>query len=136
MPGGAEVAGALTVREADVPQTIALSSLDGKLLSESGRILLFHLTDTLNFQAKFSDANRNTLYQWGNSQLLVRRGRAEVSFQHQNAAEMEVFALHADGSVAKQIPRRVENGRLFFTVDTALDGKGVLAYRIARRESR
>ena len=47
-----------------------------------------------------------------------------MSFQHQNAAEMEVFALHADGSVAKQIPRRVENGRLFFTVDTALDGRG------------
>ncbi len=135
LPGGSEVSGVLAVRGADVPQTIALSSLDGKLLAESGRILLLHLTDTLNFQAKFSDANRNTLYKWGSSRLLVRRGRAEVSFLHRDAGEMEVFALHADGSVARQLPRRVENGRLFFTVDTALDDKGVLAYRISRRES-
>ena len=134
LPSGSESTAQLTICNADAPQTISASSLDGECLSKSGRILLLHLTDTLNFQAKFSDSNRNTLYQWGSSQLLVRRGKANVAFLHDAAAEMDVFALNADGSVAQPIARRIEGRMLFFTIDTALTSKGVMAYLIARRK--
>ena len=99
-------------------QTVALHSLDGRPLTESGKLLLIQLTDLTNSELSFTDASRRILTSWGKRPHLLARGSAEL-----------VLALpELDGALSKQeLPVSVVDGKQCFRIATDQLPGGTLA---------
>ena len=130
-------AGPLTFRvltDADtgraVPTTLWVSSIDGKPISGSSRMLLTHLTDIQGNGSIFEDETRAVLLKRGGGHV-VEISTAEVVLRVKEPRKYHIWALAADGKRRFEIPSGVENGVLCFTVSTrGADSKGVLQYEI------
>ena len=117
-----------------VPTTLWVSSIDGKPVAKSSRMLLTHLTDVQGAGVKFMDETRKVLLKWGKG-CLVESGAAEVSLRLDKPERYQVWALASDGERRFAMSRRVENGALCFTASTrGADGKGVVQYEILREK--
>ena len=120
-----------------VPATIWASSLDGKPLSRSSRILLTHLTDVQGDGARYSDETRRILLRWGKAPL-VEVGAADVELRLAGGAGTvppAVWALDTAGNRIAVVPAAYEptRGVLRFTVSTCgSDGRGRIYYEIVR----
>ncbi len=95
---------------------VMLASRDGKALRDSGRILLMHLTDTGNLNARYADSSRKILLDAGVMPSLVRRGRARLTLDL--PGEYEIYAVGTDGARGKRIVPARENGKLVLPLDT------------------
>jgi hypothetical protein len=135
--GGMIVAGPLSfsvclndIVRRSVPTTLWVSTLDGKSICESSRMLLTHLTDIQGDGTKFADDIHTILLKWGRG-CLVEVGVAEVSLRLKEPQRYQVWALASDGERRFAMPCRVENGALLFAASTCgADGKGVMQYEI------
>ena len=117
-----------------VPTTLWVSTLDGKPVRESSRMLLTHLTDVQGNGTKFADEARTVLLKWGRG-CLAEAGMAEVSLRLDKPECYQVWALASDGERRFALSRRVENGTLCFMASTrGADGKGVVQYEILREK--
>ena len=115
-----------------VPTTLWVSSIDGKPVAESTRMLLTHLTDAQGAGATFEDATRKVLLKWGKG-CLVESGAAEVSLRVNEPERCRIYTLAANGARRFAVPCCVEGNALRFTATTrGDDGKGVLQYEILR----
>lgn len=120
-----------TVARRIVPTTLWVSSLDGKPVAESSRMLLAHLTDVQGAGVKFMDETRKVLLKWGKG-CLVESGAAEVSLRVNEPHRYHVWALAANGERRFAVPCRVEKEALRFSVATrGADGKGVMQYEVS-----
>ena len=134
---GAFAAGVLSADCGDQVATIWASSLDGRDLLTSGRILLTHLTRLYNTGDRFADRDGTYLLASGASPYLMPRARAEVSLALADPGVARVYALDSDGSRRGEVPASVRDGRLVFTCDTARDAKqATYLYEIAREAAR
>ena len=117
--GGRIAAGAL---EAELSQaaTVWASSLDAKPISETGRILVTHLTDVQNTGIKYADRERTILLQWGHVPHLMRVGTAKVSLSVKPGA-WKVHALSPGGRRLREVPASFDGSRLSFTASVAAD---------------
>ena len=121
--------------ECAVPATLWASSLDGKPLAESSRILLVHLTDIQGEGARYADDTRRILLQWGKTPL-IEAGEADVELRVMSARPDEggapcVWALDTAGNRVAKVPATFEDGVLRFRVSTrAPDGSGRIYYEI------
>jgi len=130
--GGAITAGVLTADLGSVPAVITVSSLDGRSLTSSRRMLLSHLTDVQDTGSRFLDASSLVFLNWGGLPHLMRRGRATVSLDI-GSGKFRVFALAADGSRRYEVPVTVTPGGLALTCDTARDpNEATYLYEIVR----
>lgn len=59
----------------------AVMSVDGKPLTESGRLLLLHLTNSLANKMKFSNAKATRLETWGELPFLARAAKRKSSLR-------------------------------------------------------
>ena len=159
--GAPSVAGATAAARTEpgppVPTTLWVSSLDGEPISSSSRLLLVHLTDVQGEGAQFADERRRILLQWGKAPL-VAVGSAEVTLRlhtpnpaksanavngandangvnDANGANYVVWSLDTAGNRVGEIPSRVEDGILRFTVSTRGPHGGRIYYEITRNES-
>ena len=120
-----------------IPATIWASSLDGKPLAASSRILLTHLTDVQGDGALYSDETRRILLKWGKKPL-IEVGSAEVELRlaaHAEPIHPSVWSLDTAGNRVSEIPADYDpaTGILRFTVSTrGTDGHGRIHYEIAR----
>lgn len=122
------------VQTAGPPTTLWASSLDGKPIATSSRILLTHLTDVQGDGARYVDEDRKILLKWG-KEPLIEVGSADVELRLNEGAGAEppsVFALDTSGRRVASVPSRVENGVLRFTVSTRQPFGGCLYYEIVR----
>lgn len=111
---------ALTARILDTDATVWASSLDQEPITASRHLLLTHLTDLVNTGMTFAEEARRTLLNWGKMPQLVRNGRAIVTFRHQNAAKITVWALRTDGERLHTLPvTRTPDG---FQLELAVKG--------------
>ena len=122
--GGEHVAGALRVAFSDVPTTLWASSLDGAPLRESRRILVSHLTDVQNSEARYADEAMQIQESYGHLPFLMRAGKADVELKVNaangaNPASWRVYALAPDGARVADIPATCADGVLRFTADIA-----------------
>lgn len=118
-----------TMRRA-VPTTLWVSTLDGKAIRESSRMLLTHLTDVQGGGAKFADEVRTILLKWGRG-CFVEAGTADVSLRLAEPQRYRIWALAANGARRYPLPCRAEDGALLFSVATrGADGKGAMQYEI------
>ena len=133
--GGRMRAGALTVDCGDVPATVWASSLDGKPLADSSRILLTHLTDVQNTGTTYEDETMCVLTAWGELPHLMRNARARVGLVL-SPGKFEVFALDGDGSRRRAVPCVIKDGRLAFVADIGADpASATYMYEIVRRNT-
>lgn len=117
----------MRISGADTFMVVSASAMDGKNLADSGKILLFHLTNALNNKMRFANETMTEVLSWGNpNDLLLKRGKCTVQL-HLNGPEREVVALHFDGTEKQILPSVTNKGVLEFTADTAA---GVMAYLI------
>ncbi len=120
-----------------IPATIWASSLDGKPLAQSSRILLTHLTDVQGDGARYSDETRRILLKWGKKPL-VEVGSAVVELRlaaHAEPIHPSVWSLDTAGNRVSEIPAAYDpaTGILRFTVSTRdTEGHGRIHYEIAR----
>ena len=130
--GGRMRAGCLVADCGGVPATIWASSLDGKPIADSSRILLTHLTDVQNTGATFEDDTMRVLLAWGDLPHLMRNGKAKVALALASG-KFEVFALDGDGSRRRKVPSVVKGGRLAFVADIGADpASATYMYEIVR----
>ena len=141
-----------------VATAVWASSLDGKPLAESSRILVSHITDSKNTGARFDDPACRIWLDYGTTPALMRRGRAgvELTFapctgtgpdiqnsslvtRHSSlpvdAPAARVFRLSLTGHRIAEIPSTydAETGKFSFTADTAYDpDAATLYYEIVR----
>ena len=62
-------------------QIVTASSMDGKPLAASGRILLFHQSDVTNRHIRYSSESMNAVEHWGKTEPLIRRASAVVQLK-------------------------------------------------------
>ena len=93
-------------------------SLDGRPLTESQRLLVVHATDAHNMDAVFADGTMSTVVKPGHAPMMARNGRASISISCEGVSAT-VFALADNGARLREVPSRLENGRLMFTADIA-----------------
>jgi|LSQX01.2.fsa_nt_gb hypothetical protein len=125
--------GRLTVEILDTDATVWASSLDGKPLEDSNRILLNHLTDLVNSGMLFAEAERQLLLDWGKLPHLVRSGRAKVEFKHKAFESIQAWNLRSDGKRLEELPVvRTKDG---FAIDVSVRGPngGRMMYEIVIR---
>jgi hypothetical protein len=132
--GGAIDAGVLSFRtkaksNGSVPTTLWVSSLDGRPIEKSSRMLLVHLTDVQGEGTRYADAKRQVVLKWGKG-CLVERGTAEVTLKIFSPSGFKVYGLDTSGRRTAEIPSRVAHGALCFTVSTSGSQGGRMYYEI------
>ncbi|MEK6794166.1 MAG: hypothetical protein AABZ39_05275 [Spirochaetota bacterium] len=109
--------------------SLTFSSLDGKPLDESRRILIMFPTDALNKNMKFESDERTTLITWGETPMLIRVGKASVILRNSNA--LKLYALATSGRRIEEVPIRASNGECTFVLaHTSKDG-GVFNWELS-----
>ena len=131
---GAFVAGVLSADCGDQVTTLWASSLDGRGLATSSRILLTHLTRLYNTGDRFADRDGCWLLASGGAPQLMPRARAKVGLRLDGSARVRVFALDSDGSRRGEVPAaRGADGALSFVCDTARDpAQATYLYELVR----
>lgn len=128
---GCVAASRLSVRVSGHPALVYASSLDGRRLESSSRILLAHLTDVQGEGSTYRDSSRTILESWG-GRPLVAAGTAAVEVAVARPGEMRVYALATDGSRVRNVPAAITgDGRLSFLADTS---SGMIYYELERKE--
>jgi len=112
-------AGAVTVKIEKTDATVWVSSLDGKPIASSGRLLVTHLTDLQNSGARFGERARQTLLAWGALPHLVRAGSATVTLRLRGATRARVWALSTGGRRLAEVPAELRRGELVVRLDVA-----------------
>ena len=131
--GGRMRAGCLMVDCGNVPATVWASSLDGKPLVDSSRILLTHLTDVQNTGTTYEDDKMSVLTAWGGLPHLMRSGRAKVALSLK-AGGFDVFALDGDGTRRRKVKCAFKEGKLLFAASIGEDADAAsYIYEIVRR---
>lgn len=130
---GAEMkTGVLSVEGASVPATYAISSLDGKPLAESRRMLLWVLTDAANKGMSFEDAERTTLRNLGTFPPEIQPTRVRVNLATKQAANLKTWALSLSGERRELVATTFDAGALNIRIDLRLLKRGpAIFYEIA-----
>ncbi len=115
--GNGEKLGLLAIQKSTVNAAVSASSLDGKPLSESGRMLLLYITREANTGMEVS-ADEVTMVKRGKGPLLLQTGRLEATLKKKGV--FKLYALGADGSRREELPLTVKGDGLEIRVDTAL----------------
>ncbi len=120
------------------PAVLWVSSLDGKPLRESRRLLVTHLTDVQNTGTRYGETARKTLLDWGGLPLLMRAGSAAVELRLDRAAAFKVYALSPGGRRLAEVRTATDReGILRFAADVAGGGPGAPArmlYEVVREK--
>ncbi len=130
---GADLAaGPLAVSRATTFCSVSASSMDGRTLAESRRVLLLHLTDVRNTGMTFTDERCTDLMSWGSLPYLAKTGSAEISLRNANK-DLKVYAVGASGLRLRTVPfRRAGEAYRFTAKISPGEGKDapVMAYEL------
>lgn len=137
--GGAARAGraletsGLSARLAGADAAVWASSMDAApSIAESRRVLVTHLVDVQNTDARWADEARTIVLDRGRRPLLAHAGTAAISLAVA-PGPWTVWALETDGRRRARVPAKYESGRLVFTADVARDTKNAtLLYECER----
>jgi len=128
-PAGISLAGKVfAIHNKDTFGAVLAASRDGLPLCESRRILILHLTDTKNTGMKFADVSMSVLEEWGTLPLLMRYGRADISWNARDGQKL--YACDLDGSRLFEIPLRKENDRTCFPAVNVSPRGSVCVYEL------
>jgi hypothetical protein len=123
----------LTVKANDTFCTAGAIAVDHKVLSESGRILLLHLTDVCMENLTFSSGDKRIVTHWTKGQLLARRGTADFTLTL-SPGKWKLYALQSTGKRLKEISFAYKDGKINFKAQTGIfKNEAVFAYELIRQ---
>jgi len=129
--GTTRTLGPLTVALEQSWAALWISSLDGRPLETSRRMLLVHLTDLQNTGMRFRGRDMKILEDWGKLPYLVRAGSAQVRLAHGSPAALKVWRLSLSGKRLERV--RTKGKGIGFTVTTATKPDATFYYEISAR---
>jgi hypothetical protein len=137
--GGKVYAGSISFSVSGHKATVSASSIDGKPLASSSRILVTHLTDVSGEGARFANERHTMILDYGRSgSTLARAGRAEISLALSGLGGADrmsppytVYALDTSGGRDAEVPAIVRNGSLVFTAEIR-PGSAHIYYEVVR----
>lgn len=108
---------------------LALASIDGtKSIADSGRLLLFVVTNALNSGMVFEGEDQRVCLNHGDTPILLETGVFSVEIRTSKIARMKAWALALNGTRIAELPlRRTENGAVL-KIDTAAIPNGPAVY--------
>ncbi len=109
---------------------IAVSAMDNKPLTDSRKMLVFHLTDITNSATKFFDNTRTIIEEWGTLPHLVRSDMATVKLNLDKNRKVRAWAVTMSGEHKNEIPVRLKNGVFELTINTNQPTGGCMSYEI------
>jgi len=123
-------AGPLTVTTAGAFAAVWVSSLDGRPLASSGRMLLVHLTDVKNTGDRFRGRDMKVLEAWGSLPYLAKAGTAAVTLARSAPGRLTVWRLDGSGRRVAKMASRRNGAELTFTANTATRPDATFYYEI------
>jgi hypothetical protein len=123
-------AGPVSIAIEKTDATVWVSSLDGKPIAESRRMILTHLTDLQNTGIHFGEQARQTLHAWGELPHLVLAGSARVAIALPKAKSAKVWTLATSGRRLDPVAATLADGRLVVPVSVAGPKGARLMYEI------
>ncbi len=120
------------VNEGLTSALFCLSSLDGKPIKDSQKMILFHITDAQNSKLKFSGKNMTILEKGGTLPVLARKGNATVTISGLNMDKIfKVWATDMTGKRLFEMKSEVfEGGVLNFYPAVIKDKNIIMTYEI------
>ena len=132
-PANSQLSGTiLSVKNGDSFGTLSLHSLDNRPLSESARMILFHLSDSTNSGLRFRDSDMNIVEKMGGLPHLVKAAKAEITLKLPEA-NYELWALNLAGKRVFSIPLVKANGGRNFMASTITDSGVCFIYELVRQ---
>jgi hypothetical protein len=101
------------------PCSIGAISLDGKPLLKSKHILLPIGTMAVAENVVFNSPDYHAEIDVGRLPLLMKSGKFAIRLKTANTAAPKVYALNLNGSREKELPCKLENGKLSVELDTS-----------------
>ena len=132
IPAGKSLDGKeFSVRNTGCRAVFFAAALDDKKLSDSGRILILHLTNSLFTKTKFGNKNMSILKHWGELPCLIEGGSAEISLKG-SFDGYSLYAIDMNGKRLSEIPFNKTGGGISFKAETFSAKEPVLAYEFLR----
>ena len=134
-PGQSIVAAGAGVRVSDLSTgaTVFVTSIDGKPIKSSSRLLVTHLTDLQNTETTYAEDARQTLLAWGKTPHLVHAGTAKVEISADAPSQWTIYSLSTSGKRLEEVPGKVEGNTLSFTCDVKSPAGARMMYEIVRK---
>lgn len=132
LPAGESLDGSFAkVSNGESYGTVAVISADDLPLESSQRILVTHLTDSLNAGMRFRNEDRRLLEERGGHPHLVRRGEATLSLSLADVPGWRAWAVDASGRRLRGVPLVREGASWILTAQTVTPEGTQLAYELA-----
>jgi hypothetical protein len=125
---GSAQAGGIELKELSSPATVAVGAVDGRVIGQSRRLLVWVLTDAINTGMEFVGGDRSTLKKLGSFPPMLRAVTGQLAIKHASAATLKVWAVDQTGRRVAQVPSSAEGGYLRFAVDNVVSGYGPVTY--------
>jgi hypothetical protein len=122
-------AATITILKTDA--TVWASSVDGKPIRQSRRLIVTHLTDLQNSGARFGERARQTLLAWGGLPHLVRDGAAAITLRVANAGRAKVWALSTGGRRVAEVKPAVRGNELVVPLAVRAPEGARMIYEVA-----
>lgn len=131
-----EKLGLVTVREVSVPAAFAVTSVDGKPLENSKRMVVIFNTDNIATNFKVS-SNRTVLMGQGTAPVLMQTGKVSAAFKvptekktfitriknlftgKSETPNFSLYALKITGERMEKIPLKIRDGVMDIEIDTS-----------------
>jgi hypothetical protein len=115
--------------------TVSVVAVDDKPLADSNRILVLHLTDSLNLGSRFKTAKLDQLEAWGDLPHMVRQGETDVTFHITTPGNWQAWAVDASGNRLGPVDLERAEGGFLLKADTFYKDGTCLAYELVRNGS-
>ena len=109
--------GDLKILSTSVSAAIGITSLDGKPIRESSRLILAYATDEANTDMRAS-FDRQRALDFGKAPILLRKGVLRANLKLDASKKYAVYPLCLDGTRRAPIPAKFKNGVLKLRIDT------------------
>ena len=112
--------------------TVYVTSLDGKPVSESARLLVAHITDVQNTGIRYGAPDLKILEAWGTLPHLVKRGVVNVTLSRKLPGKVEAWRLDTSGKRVAPLEAKLAGTELSLPLSTlGPDGKATIYYEVA-----
>ncbi len=129
--GDAISCGPLRIQAEDANATVYVSSLDGKPVAESGRLLVAHITDLQNTGIRYGSSERKLLEDWGTLPHLVKNGSALLTLRRKVSGKVEAWRLDTSGKRREPLAATLKSTDLTLPLSTlGGDGKATIYYEV------
>lgn len=132
LSANAKIAGqSIDVANGSTQATIYVMAVDDKPLAASRRIMILHLTDSLNTGTTFANASRERLEDFGRLPQLVRRGTTTITLRLPDE-DWQAWAVDTSGRRLHRADLAREGSAWQLKPDTVSESGTVLAYELVR----